>query len=275
MNLSIRGIGFVGAALADWNEAAAALRSGDAPGHMPLAELGRALKADRLPRTERRRAGKSTRLAMTACWEAVESANLDPATLPMVFASSTGDTEVLTQSCASLAEPERMISPIRFHNSVHNAASGYWSIAVGAREPATAIAAHLETASVGLLEAAMQACLGNRPVLLAVYDLPFPEPMCRAEPIAEPIAIALVIAPARASDVHRLTIGMANGSDAVENVLDHPDWERMRREVPAGRLLPLLEAIARGESRQQHLTMDEAAGLHVSYQVNKTTQDND
>ncbi|MCL7751227.1 beta-ketoacyl synthase chain length factor [Guyparkeria hydrothermalis] len=275
MNLSIRGIGFVGAALADWTEAAAALRGGDAPGHMPLAELGRALKADRLPRTERRRAGKSTRLAMTACWEAVESAGLDPATLPMVFASSTGDTEVLTQSCASLAEPERMISPIRFHNSVHNAASGYWSIAVGAREPATAIAAHHETAAVGLLEAAMQATLGNQPVLLAVYDLPFPEPMCRAEPIAEPMAVGLVIAPAQAGDVHRVTLGMAEGNGPVEGVLGHPDWERMRRGVPAGRLLPLLDAIARGESRQLHLVMDGTDGLEVNYQVNNATQHHD
>lgn len=266
MKLSISGIGFVGAALADWDEAADALRNGREPGHMPLDELGRALKADRLPRTERRRAGKSTRLAMTSCWEAVEAAGLDPATLPMVFASSTGDTEVLNHSCASLAEPERMISPIRFHNSVHNAASGYWSISVGAQEPATAIAAHNETAAVGLLEAGMQATLGNRPVLLVVYDLPFPEPMHQAEPISEPLAIALVIQPARKGDADQLKIELAAETDRGDPGMADRAWERLRREVPAGRLLPLLEAMVRGEPREFPLALDETSGLDLSYQ---------
>ncbi len=266
MRLSISGIGFVGAALADWDEAKDALRNGGDPGHMPLAELGRALKADRLPRTERRRAGKSTRLAMTACWQAVEAAGLDPATLPMVFASSTGDTEVLTQICASLAEPEPMISPIRFHNSVHNAASGYWSISVGAQEPATAIAAHHETAAVGLLEAAMQATLGNRSVLLVVYDLPFPEPMHQAEPISEPLAIALVIQPAQDGDADQLTIELAAETDRGDPGMADPAWERLRREVPAGRLLPLLEAMVRGEPREFPLALDETSGFNLRYQ---------
>ncbi|WP_322520357.1 beta-ketoacyl synthase chain length factor [Guyparkeria halophila] len=266
MKLSIRGVGFVGAALSDWREAADALRTGREPGHMSVAELGRALKADRLPRTERRRAGKSTRLAMTACWEAVEAAGLDPATLPMVFASSTGDTEVLTHSCASLAETDRMISPIRFHNSVHNAASGYWSISVGAQEPATAIAAHHETAAAGLLEAGMQATLGDRPVLLVVYDLPFPEPMHQAEPIAEPLAIALVIQSAQAGDTDRLAITLSAETDRGDAGMAGPAWERLRREVPAGRLLPLLEAMVRREPGRFPLALDETSYLDLSYQ---------
>lgn len=68
---------------------------------------------------------------------------------------------------------------------------------------------------------------------------------------------------------------MAEGGGAVEGSLDHPDWERLRRNVPAGRLLPLLDAIARGESRQLHLAMDGTGGLCVNYQVNNTTQHND
>ncbi|MGM0516222.1 MAG: beta-ketoacyl synthase chain length factor [Pseudomonadota bacterium] len=269
MRLSIDGIGFVGAEMSSWEEAAGSLRDGRSPGHMPLAELGRALKADRLPRTERRRAGKSVRLSMTACWEAVESAGVDPSCLPMVFASSSGDTEVLTHSCASLAEPERTISPIRFHNSVHNAASGYWSIAVGSREPATAIAAHGETAAVGLLEAGMQATVENRSVLLVIYDLPFPEPLNQAEPIAEPMAIAMVLRPAGAGDEACLELRPAP-TDSGDAGLASPDWERLRREVPAGRILPLLEAMAKGESRVFPLALDESSRLVVNYQRKQT-----
>ena len=265
MKISIRGVGFVGAGKADWPEAQAALRDGWAPGHVPLAELGRALKSDRLPRIERRRAGKSTRLAMTACWQAVEAAGVDPSSLPMIFASSTGDTEVLTHTCAALAEPERAISPIRFHNSVHNAPSGYWSIAVGSREPATAIAAHGETAAVGLLEAGMQAVLEHRPVLFVVHDLPFPEPLAQVEPIPEAMAIALVLGPEGKSSGDSLEIVHASTGNGGENCLAESGWERLRQEVPAGRLLPLLEAIARGEARSFVLGLDATSGLALHY----------
>ncbi|WP_372590765.1 beta-ketoacyl synthase chain length factor [Guyparkeria sp.] len=271
MKLSIRGVGFVGAGLSDWLEARAALSDGQPPGHVPLEELGRALKADRLPRTERRRAGKSTRLAMTACWQAVEDAGVDPATLPMIFASSTGDTEVLTHSCAALAEPERAISPIRFHNSVHNAPSGYWSIAVGSREPATAIAAHGETAAVGLLEAAMQAVLEHRPVLYVVHDLPFPEPLCQVEPIPEAMAIALVLAPGGASSDDRLELVHTSNCEYCDNTMDEAGWEHLRASVPAARLLPLLDAMARGESRSLFLGLDSAAGLALTYKPGEST----
>ena len=264
MKLSIEGIGFVGAGFADWNGAAEALRAGTEPGSLPLGELGRFLKADRLPRTERRRAGKSVRLSMTACWEAVESSGLDPADLPMVFASSTGDTEVLSHTCAALAEPERMVSPTRFHNSVHNAASGYWSIAVGTHEPATAIAAHDETAASGLLEAGMQASTTGRPVLLVIYDIPFPEPMCQAEPISEPLAVAMVLRSVDNDSQGTLSLSLGEGAPA--SPMQAGNWQALCDGVPAGRILPLLEALARGEARELVMPMSEGPALRLDYQ---------
>ncbi|MCL7743807.1 beta-ketoacyl synthase chain length factor [Guyparkeria hydrothermalis] len=265
MKLSIEGVGFVGAGLADWQAAVEALRADTSPGSLPLAELGRALKADRLPRTERRRAGKSVRLSMTACWEAVESAGLDPADLPMVFASTSGDTEVLSHICAALAEPERMVSPTRFHNSVHNAASGYWSIAVGTHQPATAIAAHHETAAAGLLEAAMQAVSENRPVLLVIYDIPFPEPMNQAEPIAEPLAVALVLRPASADSSNRLNLSLS-GEHRDATSMQAEQWLALWEGVPAGRILPLLEAVARDEAREIAMPTGDGPTLVVDYE---------
>ncbi len=265
MKLAIEGIGFVGAGLADWNTAAEALRSGSSPGSLSLAELGRFLKADRLPRTERRRAGKSVRLAMTACWEAVESSGLDPANLPMVFASSSGDTEVLSHTCAALAEPERMVSPTRFHNSVHNAASGYWSIAVGTHEPATALACHDDTAGAGLLEAAMQATTGGLPVLLVIYDIPFPEPMCHAEAIAEPLAVALVLRPAGHESRDRVNISLGD-EGGTATPMRGSKWQALCDGVPAGRILPFLEALALGESREIVMPTDGGPTLLVDYQ---------
>ena len=54
----------------------------------------------------------------------------------VVFASGDADGENLHHILESLATPEHEVSPTRFHNSVHNAAAGYWNIATGARTPA-------------------------------------------------------------------------------------------------------------------------------------------
>ena len=48
---------------------------------------------------------------------------------------------------------ERLISPTRFHNSVHNAAAGYWGIATGATPAANALCADDASFGAGLLEA--------------------------------------------------------------------------------------------------------------------------
>jgi len=52
-------------------------------------------------------------------------AGVEPATLPSVFASSGGDGHNCHEICQALSLEERLISPTRFHNSVHNAAAGY------------------------------------------------------------------------------------------------------------------------------------------------------
>src|SRR5690606_40428753 len=67
-----------------------------------------------------------------------------------VFASSGGDYPIIDQICKALCEPERLVSPTQFHNSVHNSAAGYWSIATGSRAPSTSISAFDDTFAAGL-----------------------------------------------------------------------------------------------------------------------------
>ena len=50
-----------------------------------------------------------------------------------VFSSSSGDGQNCHESVRSARVSDRRVSPTRFHNSVHNAAAGYWSIATGAK----------------------------------------------------------------------------------------------------------------------------------------------
>ena len=120
--------------------------------------------------TERRRAPDTVAIALAVAAEACAAAGADPASLPCVFASTEGDLVISDYMCRTLATDPRSISPTRFHNSVHNAASGYWTIATGCHAPATSLSSWRETWAVGLLEALLQA--GGAPrVLYVAYDI--------------------------------------------------------------------------------------------------------
>ena len=78
--------------------------------------------------------------------------------------TETGD--ITHQICEALARPEREVSPTSFHNSVHNAPAGYWSIATGSRLASTSICAYDVSFAAGLLEAAAYATVEHQPVML-------------------------------------------------------------------------------------------------------------
>ena len=85
--------------------------------------------ADVLPPNERRRAPESVLLAAAAAGQAVRMSGRDAATLPCVFASAHGDQVITDYMCQTLATAPLELSPTKFHNSVHNAPAGYWTIA--------------------------------------------------------------------------------------------------------------------------------------------------
>lgn len=255
------GIGVFGPGIADWSQACAVL-NGDAPFDLN-ADLPPFNVTD-LPGTERRRAGKSVKLAVDLAAQAVRAARIDPAQPAAVFASTSGDTEVLTDICAALATDDRMISPMRFHNSVHNAASGYWTIAQGNRQPTTAVALHNLTASAGLLEAATQVVTEHTPVLLVIYDIPFPPPLNAAEPIATVFGMSFLLRPEQTDrSLARLSLGLTSADQASVDTLHDPALEALRTGVASARTLPLLTALASmsseqksGEAAEQTVTLD-------------------
>src|SRR3546814_8342283 len=74
--------------------------------------------------------------------------------------------------CATLTGEPRSISPTKFHNSVHNAAAGYWTIGSGCMHASTAVSAFDASFAQGLVEALAQLAEGAEAVLLAAYDGP-------------------------------------------------------------------------------------------------------
>ena len=123
-----------------------------------------------LPPNERRRAPDTVALSLEVASQACAQAGLDPATLPSVFTSTHGDLAVTDYMCSTLASNPALVSPTRFHNSVHNAAAGYWTIATGCRAPYTALSAHEYSFAQGLLEALLQLAESGHALLVA-YDI--------------------------------------------------------------------------------------------------------
>jgi hypothetical protein len=88
----------------------------------------------------------------------------------------------------------RLVSPSLFHNSVHNAPSGYLSIGYRNHRSATSVSLGQESFAAGLLCAATEACASGQPVLLLAYDPPMTEPLSELLPIAHATASAWIIA---------------------------------------------------------------------------------
>lgn len=242
----VQGIGLLGPGLASWAASLDVLR-----GLQPLASAPTVLPPPaRLPPAERRRAGAAVKLALAVADEAVAQAQVDPATLATVFTSSSGEGTNCHALCETLATPTPMVSPTRFTNSVHNAASGCWHIAVGSRASSTSLCAFDGSFGAGLLEAATSVALGGAPMLLVASDSPYPEPLNATRPLPDHFGLALVLAPvADARSIAAMTIDTIDPAPAA-SVCSDAALEALRRAIPAAAALPLLIALAQREGRQ-------------------------
>ena len=145
-----------------------------------------------LPANERRRASQAVRLTLACAEQALRDSPFAVDTLRTVFASDEGTGEVCQQMLEALAT-KRAVSPLLFHNSVHNAPSGYFSIAYQNQQSATSISLGQQSFASGLLCAASEACTSRQPVLLLAYDPAMTGPMLSLLPVTQPTACAWII----------------------------------------------------------------------------------
>jgi Beta-ketoacyl synthase, N-terminal domain len=239
MNVYLEGIGLLAPGLADWPAAAQVLARGE--GYNPATTP--TPKGDMLPAGERRRSSYVVKLALQVAQEAALRAARERETLATVFASANGDGDTVHHICETLAGEDRQVSPTRFHNSVHNAAAGYWSIATGSRQASTSIAGWDDTFAIGLLEASLQVITEGGPVLLVAYDAPLPPSLAAVRPTAVPFGVAMVLAAAAGDNtVAELTLGVAGQGGATR--MESPPLEALRCDSAAARCLPLLALLA-------------------------------
>jgi hypothetical protein len=251
-------MGCLAPGLTGWAAAAAVLRGEQphvpAPTALPAPEL--------LPPAERRRASRVIKLALGTGLEAVRDAGADASTLATVFAASGADGHNCHALCEQLAGSDRQISPTRFHNSVHNAAAGYWGIATRSMAACQVIAAYDASFGAGLLDALAQVMVDGHPVLLVAYDSEYPEPLHSTRPTPDCGAVALMLSPHAAGARGTLTL---EPTGAAADTLAQDSLEALRCSVPALRALPLLQAMARGAAASVVLQYLEPMQLRVGW----------
>ncbi len=207
-----------------------------------------------LAATERRRAGPVVRLALAVAQEATAASALPPESLPSVFASGHGDAVVvgsILEALAAAGQQPRAVSPTQFHNSVHNAAAGYWSIGTGNPHPATCLGLGDDSYAAGLLKALAEVTTTNRPLLLCVYDHPLPPPLDACRPTLAPFAAGLVLAPpgfGAGTALARLHLHWQPETPATLPSPRTPGLAALVAGNACARALPLLEALARHEA---------------------------
>jgi beta-ketoacyl synthase-like protein len=250
LTVHIEGIGWWSRGVEDWERAAAILRAhGTWPAEGPPPE------AAVLPPTERRRAPESVRLACAVAAQACAMAGRDAQQLPCVFASTWGDLAITHELCTTLASEPGALSPTRFHNSVHNAPVGYWTIATGCRESSSAVSAWHGSFGAGLFEAAVEASADGLPVLFAAYDGSVSGPLAELQHPSAPFGAAFVLNPAR-DGRRRATLSLRHdprplGDEGAE---------------PFAGALPLFAALARGTAADIVLAAGAAASLVIQVQ---------
>jgi len=244
LTATIEGIGFWTNGLPSWASAQAFLQSGVLPIDAPSRPSPQLLAPN-----ERRRAPESVAVALEVGLAACAAAGRDPKTLPSVFTSTQGDLAITDYMCATLRDEPRTISPTKFHNSVHNAAAGYWTIGNGCMAAATAISAYDASFAEGLLEAMVQLATGSEAVLLVGYDTQATGPLEGVAPSQGLLGGALLLSNA--------SMSKAAGSGAIqlhaELVDGAPEPARGRLSMQAAGnlmapMLPLFDALAAGDN---------------------------
>ena len=258
---SIAGIGFWSHGLPDWEAASAFVTTGALP-----ADAAARPSPQLLAPNERRRAPETVAVALHVALAACTAAGRDPALLPSVFASTHGDLAITDYMCATLVDAPRTISPTKFHNSVHNAAAGYWTIGAGALAPSTAISAYDASFAQGLLEALVQIATGSEAVLLVAYDGTGTGPLGRISPSSGLLGGALLLVRDPTPGTTRLSLRLGDAASSRDAVAEGPLGKLIAGNAMAP-MLPVFEALAlreagvslaAGTGRVIHLEFDHA-----------------
>lgn len=183
--------------------------------------------------------------------------------MPAVFASTYGDLAINDYMCAMLADTPALISPVKFHNSVHNAAAGYWSIGVASYAAYTAISAFDYTFATGLLEAITQVTCGNQQVLYVAFDIEAKGPLATMARSRGLLGVALVLGPHADGRTKRDLEVEVVSEVAVQPSPAGSAAAALVSQNAMAPCLPLFEALASPQQRGVTLALGRRTALQV------------
>lgn len=256
--LYIEGLAFWAPSLPGWDIARAVFRGDAAPADPPAKRPSPQLLAP----AERRRAPDTVALALEVAGAAIAGSGRQASELPCVFASAHGDLGINDYMCSTLANDPTLLSPIKFHNSVHNAAVGYWTIGTSCMAASNSLSSYENSFAAGLLETAAQCAADQQAVLLAGFDVPAVGALSSVTTSRELLAVAMVIAPERTPHtVASFEWSLVSGPAAPQRGLSAISGALKANAMADA--LPLFEALARGGSESLTLPLSPTLSLQL------------
>jgi hypothetical protein len=123
-----------------------------------------------------RGASRLTRMLGESAEKACTDGGADPKRVATVYGSDYGEIETMVILLDTIFRGDGQLSPMRFKNSVHNAASGLGSIGQSNAGFSTALAAGQRSFEASMIEGIVLASETGQDVIVSVADDRLPEP---------------------------------------------------------------------------------------------------
>ena len=234
--LDIIGLGTWSPYFGNWNEFCSGVKSGEWQSEVKL-------QPDLIPAKSRRRAPQLVKMAVEVMSQACEMAVADPQQVATVFSSVMGDMQITDYLCRALAQTPKLVSPTKFHNSVHNAAPGFWSITTGAFSAGSAVSAFEYTSSMALLEACILAADEHQPVLLVTQEVAATQALMTVCPAEQPFSAGILLAPPGFSNKPLFALEFSVENQACQWPPLSDDLHALLGSNMSAKLLPMLTSL--------------------------------
>ena len=165
-----------------------------------------------------------TKMLGEAAAQACAHGGLDPRTVATFYASGYGEIETMVILLDTIFRGDGQLSPMRFKNSVHNAAAGLCSIGQQNQGFSTALAAGDRSFEAAMVEALTYLGARGGDAVISLADDSLPEPLVALDRRAS-LAIGVALSSERP----------ANGALAVVELAGHVEGETARPVSLAGR----------------------------------------
>jgi len=235
--LDIVGLGIWSPYFGDWNEFCSGVKTGEWQSEVKL-------QPDLIPAKSRRRAPQLVKMAVEVMSQACEMAAADPQEVATVFSSVMGDMQITDYLCRALSQTPKLVSPTKFHNSVHNAAPGFWSITTGSFSAGSAVSAFEYTPSMAFLEACVFAVEENQAVLLVTQEVAATQPLMTVCPAEQPFSAGLLLAPPGFPNKPLFTLEFAVENQVCQWPPLSDDLHALLGSNMSANLLPMLASLA-------------------------------